>query len=1699
MTAPGSYNANVVLSADVNPYQQAMGAAVQSTDQVTGSVNRLGQAYQSTKSKLSGRMLSFDRTAIATLAAGTAAAALYQKQLSSLAASTAVTGQSMGTLRKSLDNTFVNLPVARGQLVALATTINTLGVTSSRDIGALTNTFTKLSAATGGSAEGLASSMLAFTQAMGDKSVANVNAMSNSLVNLARNEGLASESILSFANAIAPIARVAGITENQVLGLSTAFSKAGADGYVAANTFNNMLENITQLSATGSPELSKYANVLGLTVQQFNNLPRAQAVAQLFEAINRQGNQGISTLNQLGINGVRSIRALQSVVSEGDLGALAGGGSTTNGALDKASGAAFNNLADSLAVTRNEMTQYGTYIGQYVIGPTNAAVQAFNHLVNALQIFRPLLAAPLLAAGIAGTALGPILHAAAPLVMGRWLARGPVGRGLRYGFGMGRLQGDPERMAAYSEQAEQRLFMTNQRRIQRGLEPISNTDPARMGPFQRMFYNPAATLGNRVSGVIPQNQGDLASGLRGFRNYAITSPQRAISWFAGANRDWYRNTYGDSDTIPGTGMRGFFRGMTGTPGGFGTPGLDRVMRNIGRPFSREGFTAARSFFRSGSQLTEEEQGVAARVRSGAITTESAEFKSALQSMTLRLQNQAKAITDNLIAEGKSTKAATALAEQTGIAARSMAELSGAAIKASISAFGATARALPGSALVRGAAVGAGRFAGGLAKDLFASPLGAVLTGTLAYGAVSHYNAGQEHERENMISQFLNPMAKYNVQLGIASDNLANFSNKVQDATEAAQKSFQPTTFGQVGQNLSTLAATAPSSPLNGVWNAVAQSKGNKVANATQVLSTMPISDPRQLAAVAQDMIAAGLDQQTVSQVLAQYNAGGRNRITGLGNRLNYGNLSRQVISTEGQGTNWSWASARGSLSGQEGPSILRAINPVRGWQAIGGLFGIGNGPSPRDLDAANQSTRGAQTIGTTLTGIQSAYQSEIQSRGAGVATANRLQRGFGFLGGLIPTATESGFRGASTREALARGLNTLIGGGAYNSLMDVIGSAKGQRNASMQTVGANTQVQQQGIINILEQTKKGRQFLDKAATSMGLSGRDEIDPNKFETYVRGAQNGGSDFDRLLRNRQLVGPLGGFASRSTTVQNALGTMSQDPGTQNRAIKQLADEAMKTSHGFVGAQAALQKLSDGVGGTGTVMGALAIAAKGVIARMQAFQMPSLSRAGQMGVAVRQYQAAANADPNSADYQKNLDAAQEAYEQQKESARQNLISIYNTLVSYQRQMHDSNEDYNTSVARSNKAFRQQQIYAEQDFGRQMYRVHRDYQRNLKNQAATAAQSIYDPYQRQYSKPTASGGTLLENLGVENDMLRRQKKELDALHKMGLSTEAIQTLSLADPNNSQQLDRLFLEAKSDPGLIIALNAQTARRVKLTKKLTQSDFNLQFAQANQNYTQGLKDAEKDYDRARGRARKAQSLALNQMAEDFSRAMRRSARDLKTSMTELSGDMGTWYSRVMRLTHGAIAKYAPQAADIIDKQLGKLAKKYPMLFDANYKPKPVEVHITTTAAGGPSYGPNAANPGTRGDQIDQGGTTTVDLSTVFGTPGSGVATGHAAGGISTYEHLARISERNQPEAIIPLDARGQRFMLGMYNAVASAVKHQSPMYGVGGATTVNKTFVDNSTNIAKVEVSAADTREFFAEMKRRQRLSRLTKPAHATA
>lgn len=528
--------ATVTLSANVSGYTQSMAAAQTQTNAVSDSLSKLTSHLDGITKRAGKKLIHFSRDDFAALGGATAMAATFEKQLSTLSATAVVTGAKFSGFKGAVENAFTSFPKSRASIVALVETLTNLGVTAPRDVNTLTQAFVKLGGATGEPMQQLAQGLMQLTRQMGGASSGQVANYANSLLTLSKNAGVSATGVLTFAQAIAPVARTAGIGQASVLGISTAFSKAGADGFLAASAFNTMASDITKLSQTGSPELAKYANLIGVTSNQLRSMDKGQALSRIFTAISQEGPRAIATLNQLGQDGVRAQSAIQAVAQGGGLQQYidqAVGSSHDQKNLNAGSKAAFSGLADSLGSLRNEFTQFGTEIGTTFLAPMDKAVTIATTLLHALNsLSKPL--APLLGAvgavgGVVGTALGGGMALAGPIgaaVLGRAALHSGVVRSAREGFQFGRtgVANETSRAAAAGEL------------------PLRASAP--FGAFSRMGeWGSQGSQWYRTQGAGkwwgPQEGG--SGGPSGLGRAALRAPFQTVGWLANAQTESTHN------------------------------------------------------------------------------------------------------------------------------------------------------------------------------------------------------------------------------------------------------------------------------------------------------------------------------------------------------------------------------------------------------------------------------------------------------------------------------------------------------------------------------------------------------------------------------------------------------------------------------------------------------------------------------------------------------------------------------------------------------------------------------------------------------------------------------------------------------------------------------------------------------------------------------------------------------------------------------------------------------------------------------------------------------------------------------------------------------------------------------------------------------------------------------------------------------
>lgn len=402
---------NVVLTANTQPYERSVDQATQSTNRMIDSVARLTTTIDGAF-KAAGRTMTIGGAGMtASITAMGFAAGRLEQQMSQLQASMTMVSRTqeqyqvrLNSYAKSVTNLRSEFGMTSQEAIQLVSQLNKLGQTD-RNVNALAQSFTRLSAVSGEGVQGLVSGMVQLQRTMGTEGVRQTQVFNATLAQLSQSAGASATGILQFSQAIAPVAKVSGMTQKEVLGISTAFVKSGADGYAAANAFNKMLTDITRSIQYGSPELKAYSNLIGVSVEQFKELPRTEAITRVFEQINKQGPEAIKTLERFGLDGIRTYKSLQAVAGQGGIRAAVadamGGGDASK--LGKASDRAFDGLNDQLKRIAENGKMIAEAFGSGVLPVMEKVARAINSILSPLtQLIQGLSSLPGGAMAIAG-------------------------------------------------------------------------------------------------------------------------------------------------------------------------------------------------------------------------------------------------------------------------------------------------------------------------------------------------------------------------------------------------------------------------------------------------------------------------------------------------------------------------------------------------------------------------------------------------------------------------------------------------------------------------------------------------------------------------------------------------------------------------------------------------------------------------------------------------------------------------------------------------------------------------------------------------------------------------------------------------------------------------------------------------------------------------------------------------------------------------------------------------------------------------------------------------------------------------------------------------------------------------------------------------------------------------------------------------
>ena len=284
---------------------------------VVAAAQKAGQEMQA-----AGRVLTLGITAPLV---GASIAALktsidFESSFAGVRKTVTATEPELQALADGFRDLALEIPTNVNELNKIGEAAGQLGIQTPNILG-FTETMAALGVTTNLSSEAAATSLARLANITGlqqDK----FDNLGSAIVGLGNNFATTESEIVDFGLRIAGAGELAGLSEGEILGIGTAMSSIGVQAEAGGTAVQKVLNEINQSVATGDEELRVFAEVAGMTAEQFSAAFRDDA-AGAFESfvtgLGTQGDKSFTVMEDLGFESERVIRAFLGLANAGDL------------------------------------------------------------------------------------------------------------------------------------------------------------------------------------------------------------------------------------------------------------------------------------------------------------------------------------------------------------------------------------------------------------------------------------------------------------------------------------------------------------------------------------------------------------------------------------------------------------------------------------------------------------------------------------------------------------------------------------------------------------------------------------------------------------------------------------------------------------------------------------------------------------------------------------------------------------------------------------------------------------------------------------------------------------------------------------------------------------------------------------------------------------------------------------------------------------------------------------------------------------------------------------------------------------------------------------------------------------------------------------------------------------------------------------
>lgn len=236
------------------------------------------------------------------------------------------TEEEYAQLRQSILDMTKEIPSSATEIAGVMEISGQLGIATD-SLSDFTEVMINLGVSTNMAAEEASTSLAKFANIMtmdnyGEDGISNYERLGSTIVDLGNNFATTEADIVAIGEALAASGKLAGMSEADIMGISAAMSSVGLTAEAGASSMSRLIMQMQQAVAEGSSDLAKYAEVAGMTGEQFQKSFRDDAagtVVTFIEGLNAAGEDSYGILEDLELSTIRTRKAFLSLAGADEL------------------------------------------------------------------------------------------------------------------------------------------------------------------------------------------------------------------------------------------------------------------------------------------------------------------------------------------------------------------------------------------------------------------------------------------------------------------------------------------------------------------------------------------------------------------------------------------------------------------------------------------------------------------------------------------------------------------------------------------------------------------------------------------------------------------------------------------------------------------------------------------------------------------------------------------------------------------------------------------------------------------------------------------------------------------------------------------------------------------------------------------------------------------------------------------------------------------------------------------------------------------------------------------------------------------------------------------------------------------------------------------------------------------------------------